>query len=205
MATVHAQWAEARTFSWVPQGSPSLMTQRRMLRHNAIGLWRQCSRPAGFETRLLSGKSQVVSELSRIRGCSCHLNVDLPADVHPCPQSEVHAIGTIDEFLELLCCDSLADFPDAKGRALRANGTERMVVEARFQVFGYSLIPATTWRHRCLCRLPPLLGFACAELVMNMEELRRHSPVVFGHLGRNSCEASAERVDLDWSDHLNCA
>ena len=48
MATVHAQWVEGRTFSWVPQGSPIPMTQRRMLRHNAIGLWRQCSRPAGF-------------------------------------------------------------------------------------------------------------------------------------------------------------
>ena len=157
MATVHAQWAEARTFSWVPQGSPSPMTQRRMLRHNAIGLWRQCSRPAGFETSLLSGKSQVVSELSRIRGCSCHLNVDLPADVHPCPQSEVHAIGTTDEFLELLCCDSLADFPDAKGRALRANGTKRMVVKpaSRFLATASSQPPpgaiaACAVSHHCL-------------------------------------------------------
>ena len=54
--------------------------------------------------------------------------------------------------------------------SLRANGTKRMVVEARFKVFGYSLIPATTWRHRCLCCLPPLLGFASAELMMNVEK-----------------------------------
>ena len=170
MATVHAQWVEARTFSWVPQGSPSPMTQRRMLRHNAIGLWRQCCRPAGFGTSLLSGKSQVVSELSWVGGIACHLNVDLPADVHPCPQSEVHAIGAVDEFLEFLCSDSLADFPDARDRALRANGTKRMVVEARFKVFSYCLIPATTWRHRCLCCLQPLLGFASAELMMNVEK-----------------------------------
>ena len=49
-----------------------------------------------------------------------------------------------------------------------------MVVEARFQVFGYSLIPATTWRHRRLCCLPPLLGFASTELMMNVEELGCH-------------------------------
>ena len=71
-------------------------------------------------------------ELSGVWRVSCHLNVDLPADVHPCPQSEVHAIGAVNEFLEFLCCDSLADFPDTKGRAFWANGTERMVVEARF-------------------------------------------------------------------------
>ena len=48
------------------------------------------------------------------------------------PQSEVHAIGAVNEFLEFLCRDSLADFPDAEGRSSWANGTERMVVEARF-------------------------------------------------------------------------
>ena len=62
-------------------------------------------------------------------GVSCHLNIDLRADVHPCPQSEVHAIGAIDKFLKLLRCGSFTDFPDAEGRAFRANGTERMVVE----------------------------------------------------------------------------
>ena len=36
MATVHAQWVEVRTFSCIPTRSPVPMTQRRMLRHNAI-------------------------------------------------------------------------------------------------------------------------------------------------------------------------
>ena len=39
MATVHAQWVEVRTFSWVPPHPPAPMTQRRMLRHNAIAAW----------------------------------------------------------------------------------------------------------------------------------------------------------------------
>ena len=45
-----------------------------------------------------------------------------------------------------------------------------MVLEARFKIFGYSLITATTWRHRCLFCLQPLLGFASAELMMNVEK-----------------------------------
>ena len=61
----------------------------------------------------------------------CHLNIDLPADAHPCHQSEVHVIRAIDEFLKFLCCDSLADFTDAEGRSFSANGTERMVVRPR--------------------------------------------------------------------------
>ena len=72
------------------------------------------------------------SELSWVGGGSCHLNVDLPADVHPCPQSKVHAIGAIDEFLKLLRCNSFADLPNAEGRAFRADRTERMVKEPRF-------------------------------------------------------------------------
>ena len=39
MGTVHAQWVEVRTFSWVPPRSLIPMTQRRMLRHNAIEAW----------------------------------------------------------------------------------------------------------------------------------------------------------------------
>ena len=39
MATVHAQWVEKRTFGWVPPRPPVPMTQRRMLRHNAIEAW----------------------------------------------------------------------------------------------------------------------------------------------------------------------
>ena len=50
----------------------------------------------------------------------------------------------------------------------------------RLSIFGYRLIPATTWSHGCLCRLPPLLSFACAELVMNVEELGCHGMSPFG-------------------------
>ena len=39
METVHAQWVEVRTFSWVPPCSPVPMTQRRMIRQNAIEAW----------------------------------------------------------------------------------------------------------------------------------------------------------------------
>ena len=39
MATVHAQWVEVLTFSRIPPRSPVPMTQRRMLRHNAIEAW----------------------------------------------------------------------------------------------------------------------------------------------------------------------
>ena len=57
-----------------------------------------------------------------------------------------------------------------------------MVVEPSFKVFGYRLIPATTWSHGSLGRLPPLLSFACAELVMNVEELGCHGEVAFRHI-----------------------
>ena len=39
MATVHAQWVEVRTFTWVPPRPPVPMTERRMLRQNAIEAW----------------------------------------------------------------------------------------------------------------------------------------------------------------------
>ena len=39
------------------------------------------------------------------------------------PQSEVHAIGSIDELLKLLRRDPFADFLDAEGGAIRSNGT----------------------------------------------------------------------------------
>ena len=67
------------------------------------------------------------SELPWVRRIPCHFNVDLPADVHPCTQSKIHAIGAIDELLELLRRDALANFPDAEGRTLRSNRAERMV------------------------------------------------------------------------------
>ena len=55
------------------------------------------------------------------------------------PQSGVHAIGAVNDFLEFLCRDCLADFPDAKARGFWTNGTKRMVAEARTKVFGYRL------------------------------------------------------------------
>ena len=76
----------------------------------------RCSKQAGDCAHHQFGDS----ELSWVRGGSCNLKVDLPADVHPRPQSKVHTIRAIDEFLKLLRCDSFADFPDAKGRAFRA-------------------------------------------------------------------------------------
>ena len=36
MATVHAEWVEVRTFHLMPPRQPVRITQRRMLRHNAI-------------------------------------------------------------------------------------------------------------------------------------------------------------------------
>ena len=39
MATVHAQWVEVRTFTWVPPRTPVPTTERRMLRHNAVEAW----------------------------------------------------------------------------------------------------------------------------------------------------------------------
>ena len=131
---------------------------------------------------LLGGDSQVRSELSWVWGVPCHLNVDLSADVHPCPQSEVHAIGAVDKFLKLFCCDPFTDFPDAEGRTFRTNWAEGMVIETSFKIFGDSLVPATTWGHRCLCCLPPLLRLACAEFVMNVEELGCHDEVSARHI-----------------------
>jgi hypothetical protein len=39
MVTVHAQWVEVRTLSWVPPRPPMPTTQRRMLRNNAVEAW----------------------------------------------------------------------------------------------------------------------------------------------------------------------
>ena len=44
MATVHAQWVEVRTFSWVPPRSPMRLTHRRMLLHSAIETWQTMQR-----------------------------------------------------------------------------------------------------------------------------------------------------------------
>ena len=38
-STVHAQWVEVRTFSWIRPRPPVPQTQRRMLRYNAILAW----------------------------------------------------------------------------------------------------------------------------------------------------------------------
>ena len=39
MATAHAEWVTLATYSWKPPSPPVPMTQRRMLRHNAIEAW----------------------------------------------------------------------------------------------------------------------------------------------------------------------
>tara|TARA_B100001063_G_scaffold165199_1_gene154101 strand:- start:204 stop:476 length:273 start_codon:yes stop_codon:yes gene_type:complete len=39
MATAHAEWVALATYSWKPPSPPVPMTQRRMLRHNAIEAW----------------------------------------------------------------------------------------------------------------------------------------------------------------------
>ena len=57
-----------------------------------------------------------------------------------------------------------------------------MVVETRFEVLGDGLIPATTWSHGGLGGLPPLLRFASAKLVMNVEEFGCHEAVGFRHI-----------------------
>ena len=38
-ATAHAQWVAIQTFRLLPGGAPTLITGRRMLRHNAIEAW----------------------------------------------------------------------------------------------------------------------------------------------------------------------
>ena len=52
-----------------------------------------------------------------------------------------------------------------------------MVIKARFQVLGDCLIPATTWSHRGLSCISPLLRFARSELVLNVQELGCHEAV----------------------------
>ena len=39
MVTAHAEWVALATYSWKPPSPPVPMTQRRMLRHNAIEAW----------------------------------------------------------------------------------------------------------------------------------------------------------------------
>ena len=38
-ATAHAEWDTLATYSWKPPSPPVPMTQRRILRHNAIEAW----------------------------------------------------------------------------------------------------------------------------------------------------------------------
>ena len=102
-----------------------------MLHEKAVENWITMLKKIELNAGHLCAHSQVIPKLSWVRRVPCHLNVDLPADAHPCHQSEVHVIRAIDEFLKFLCCDSLADFPDTEGRSFRANGTERMVVRPR--------------------------------------------------------------------------
>ena len=39
ISTAHAEWVTLSTYSWMPPSTPVPMTQRRMLRHNAIEAW----------------------------------------------------------------------------------------------------------------------------------------------------------------------
>ena len=39
MSTAHSEWVTLSTYSWKPPKPPVPMTQRRMLRHNAIEAW----------------------------------------------------------------------------------------------------------------------------------------------------------------------
>tara|TARA_B100000401_G_scaffold392341_1_gene299565 strand:- start:74 stop:457 length:384 start_codon:yes stop_codon:yes gene_type:complete len=60
MATVHAQWVTLSTYSWKQLKPPVPMTQRRMLRHNAIEAWNAMKktgrRPCRAPVLGLSGK-----------------------------------------------------------------------------------------------------------------------------------------------------
>ena len=56
-------------------------------------------------------------------------------------------------------------------------GQNAWCIKARFQVLGDCLIPATTWSHRGLSCIPPLLRFARSELVLNVKELGCHEAV----------------------------
>ena len=47
MATAHAEWVTLATYSWKPPSPLVPMTQRRMLRHNAIEAWTLRKRWAG--------------------------------------------------------------------------------------------------------------------------------------------------------------
>ena len=51
MATVHAKWVEVRTFSWIPTRLLVPMTQRRMLRHNAIEAWQRIQKTGWVRCR----------------------------------------------------------------------------------------------------------------------------------------------------------
>ena len=118
------------------------------------------------------------SELSWVWGSTCQIDVDFPADVHPCVKTKVHAIWSVDEFLELLLSDALSDFPDTESRTLRAYRAEAVVKETRFQISGNCIIPASS---RCHCRLrcfPPLLSFPCPKLMVNVEEFGSHQSVL---------------------------
>ncbi|QNI47364.1 hypothetical protein SynA1560_00691 [Synechococcus sp. A15-60] len=57
-----------------------------------------------------------------------------------------------------------------------------MVVETRFEILSDCLIPTTTWGHRSLRCLPPLLRFTGTELVVNVEKLRGHEAIVILHI-----------------------
>ena len=123
------QWVAIRTYSYVPPRPLEPMTRRRLLRHNAIEAWERMQKTGWRRGPPPCAVTQDFLGFGWVPG---HLNVDLPADVHLCPQSKVHAIGAVDELLKLLRCDSFADFPDAEGRAFRANRTERVVVKTCF-------------------------------------------------------------------------
>ena len=58
-ARVHARWVAIRTYSYVSPRAPEPMTQRRLLRHNAIEAWETMRRRAGDNARVQSGRSWI--------------------------------------------------------------------------------------------------------------------------------------------------
>ena len=120
------------------------------------------------------------SEFPGVRRIPCQLHVDFAADIHPRAKSEVDAVWTVDEFLELLSAYAFTNFPDAVRRAFWGNRAEAVVEETCFQILGYGIVPATARSHCCLGCLPPLLSFPSAKFMVDVEELRSHELMPLG-------------------------
>ena len=58
-ARVHARWVAIKAYSYFPLRLPEPMTQRRLLRHNAIEAWENMRRRAGGDARVQSGRSWI--------------------------------------------------------------------------------------------------------------------------------------------------